>query len=139
MFLITDTKRMIDDINCSSFWLGLWGAALNIPQVAGGLLFLPRLEAALILFACVGSVVIAAQMHKRAPFTRRTSWAHLPWIPLLPYLAQSMALENLVTPFGLWLAYVVATIALSLVLDVRNLWLYYVAGDDQFEAADRRS
>ena len=137
MFLITDTKRMIDDIKKSSFWFGLWGAALNIPQVIGGVLFLPRLEAILILIACVGSVMVAAQMHKRAPLTRLTSWVHLPWLALLPYLAHSLLIEGVSTPFGLWLAYVAAVIAISLILDVRNLWLFYFTDQDQFEGADR--
>lgn len=137
MFLFTDAMRMIDDINKRSFWLGVWGAALNIPQVIGGILFLPHLEAVLILIACVGSVMIAAQMHKRAPFTRLTSWVHLPWLVLLPYLAVSLLNQGTGTYFGIWLAYVAITIAISLVLDLRNLWLYYQGNNGTFEAARR--
>ena len=135
--MVLDAFKMIDDINKRSFWFGLWGAALNIPQVVGGLIFVTRLEAVLILIACVGSVLVAAQMHKRDPFTRLTSWVHLPWIPLLPYLAHALLAEGVETPFGAWLAYVVAVIAISLVLDVRNLWLFYFTDKARFEGAER--
>lgn len=137
LFLITDTKRMIDDINRSSFWFGLWGAALNIPQVIGGFLFLPRLEAALILVTCAIPVVIAAQMHKRRPFTRLTSWVHLPWLLLLPYLVVTLLEEDLSTVFGVWLAYSTAVIAISLVLDLRNLLLLYFTDNGKFENSER--
>lgn len=137
MLLIIDTMRMIRDIDRGSFWLGMWGKALNLPQIIGGIWFLPRLEATLILIACVASVVIAAQVHKRSPFTRLTSWVHLPWLPLLPYLIHALQSEGVGTPFGIWLAYVTATIAISLILDVRNLWLYYLTDNGQFEAAGR--
>jgi len=137
MFLITDTKRMIYDINRSSFWFGLWGAALNIPQVIGGLVFLPRLEAALILITCAVPVVIAAQTHKRAPFTYLTSWVHLPWVPLLPYLVASVREEGLSTVFGVWLAYCATVIAISLALDARNIVLVYFTDNSKFEGADK--
>jgi len=137
MFLYTDTKQMIDDINNRSFWFGLWGASLNVPQVIGGVIFLPRLEAALILIACVASVMVAAQMHKRMPFTRLTSWVHLPWIPLLPYLVSSLIEEGIGTLFGVWLTYVTVTIALSLVLDIRNLILQYFTNNNQFEGKNQ--
>lgn len=136
MFLVTDTMRMINDINRRSFWLGIWGRSLNLPQIVGGLWFLPRLEAVLVLIACVGSVAIAAQIHKRSPFSRLTSWVHLPWLLLLPYLTDSLLDEGVRSLFGIWLAYVSATIAISLVLDARNLWLYYLTDNARFEGAD---
>lgn len=137
MFLITDTKLMIDDINNHSFWLGVWGKALNIPQVIGGIIFLPRIEAFLVLIACVGSVLVAAQIHKKAPFSRLTSWVHLPWLALLPYLFASLRDEGVGTFFGLWLAYVAVTMVVCLALNVRNLYLYYLTDNSQFEGVSR--
>ena len=137
MFLITDTKRMIDDINNHSFWLGVWGAALNIPQIIGGFIFLPRIEAFLVLVACVASVSVAAQMHKNAPFTRLSSWVHLPWLALLPYLLTSLRDEGVETFIGLWLSYVIVTMVICLALNVRNLYLYYFTDNSQFEGGNR--
>lgn len=74
--LIRDSFAMITDLRRNAPGIGHWGAALNIPHVVGGLIFIQQLEALLVLVTCVVSVMVAAQIHKRAPYSRLTSIVH---------------------------------------------------------------
>lgn len=135
MYLIKDAFAMIADLRQHAPGIGRWGGLLNIPQIVGGLFFLPRVDAALILAACIGSVVVAAQMHKRTPFTRLTSIVHVVWVPLFPYLLTVVMAHGVSDAFGVWLACVVVTMGVSLVLDVWNLVLYAFSRNRQFEVS----
>ena len=104
--------------------------------MVGGLVFISRIEAALVLVTCVFSVVVAAQIHKRHPFSRLTSLVHVVWLPLFPMLVEGLMTEGAVGAFGIWLAYVVITMAISLVLDVWNIVLALFTRNNAFEGAD---
>ncbi len=133
---VKDARNMILDLNRVSPFLRIWGPALNVPHVVGGLVFIGRYEAALVLATSVFSVVVAAQIHKRSPFSRLTSLVHIVWLPLFPLLLEVLMTEGAVGAFGIWLAYVVVTMAISLVLDAWNLILYVFTRNNAFEGAD---
>lgn len=133
---VKDARDMITDLNRVSPFLRVWGPALNIPHVVGGLIFIGRIEAALVLATCVFSVVVAAQIHKRRPFSRLTSLVHVVWLPLFPVLVDVLMTEGAVGAFGIWLAYVVVTMAISLVLDAWNIILILFTRNNAFEGAD---
>ncbi len=135
---IRDAKSMIDDLNRTSPFMRVWGPLLNAPMVLGGLVFIGHFEAVLVLVTCVGSVLVAAQMHKRAPFTRLTSLVHVVWVPLFPYLLQELLDRGVGDIYGAWLAFVTVLMGVCLVLDGRNLALYFSSSpNNKYEGADR--
>lgn len=135
---IRDVKSMIDDLNRTSPFMRVWGPLLNFPMVLGGLVFIRHFEAGLILVTCVGSVLVAAQMHTRVPFTRLTSLVHVVWLPLFPYLVQVLMEQGVADLYSVWLAFVTMTMGVCLVLDGRNLALYFSSSpNNKYEGADR--
>ena len=133
MFLLKDAISMTKDIDKSSRLFGLWGKVLNLPHVIGGIIYINRPEGLFILLTAIFSVLVAAQIHKRQPFSRLTSLVHLVWIPLFPYLVQRVTEIGLSTAFGMWLAFSTLMMGISLILDVRNLILY--RNNKKFESA----
>lgn len=131
--LVNDTRNMISDLNRESPFMRIWGPVLNVPHVVGGLVFVVQPEATLVLVTAIFSVVVAAQIHKRSPFSRLTSLVHVVWLPLLPMLVDALAREGVKGVYGTWLAYVVVTMGISLVLDVRNIGLYAFTRNNRFE------
>ncbi len=136
MSWIHDAWKMIGDLQRTSPFMRVWGPALNAPKVLGGLIFINRFEGVLILISCVASVLVAAQIHKRVPFSRLTSLVHVVWVPLFPELIRTLTTEGLETFFGIWLGYVVVTMGVSLFFDARNIVLYLIRQDAKFEGAD---
>lgn len=134
---IRDVKTMIEDLQRVSPFMRVWGPLLNGPMVLGGLVFIYRFEAVLILITCMGSVLVAAQMHKRAPFTRLSSLVHVVWLPLFPYLVQALTERGVVDLFSAWLAFVTLTMGICLVLDALNIALYFSSSNNKYEGADR--
>ena len=135
MFLISDTIAMIKDIDRSSRLFGFWGKMLNIPQVIGGIVFISEIEAILILITCAFPVIIAAQIHKKAPFSRLTSIVHILWLPLFPWLIWTLMETGVHDLYTGWMTYVVVVIGLSLIMDVRNILLYRFSKDQKFKVA----
>lgn len=132
---IKDTIAMMSDIDRKTPWVGHWGKVLNAPQVLGGIAFITRPEAALILVACVGSVLVAAQIHKRTPFSRLTSIVHIVWLPLFAYLLNQLMTGGVNNFYDGWLVFVTVTIGISLVLDVWNLVLFIFTRNNAFEGS----
>lgn len=134
---IRDVKCMIEDLQRVSPFMRIWGPLLNAPMVLGGLVFFYRFEAVLILISCVGSVLIAAQMHKRVPFTRLSSLVHIVWLPLFPYLVQVLIDRGVVDLYSAWLAFVTLTMGICLAFDALNIALYLSSSNNKYEGADR--
>lgn len=134
---IRDVKNMIDDLQRVSPFMRVWGPLLNAPMVLGGLVFLNHFEAVLILVTCVGSVLVAAQMHKRVPFTRLSSLVHVVWLPLFPYLVQVLMEQGVADLYSAWLAFVTVTMGICLLLDGLNIALYFSSSNNKYEGADR--
>ncbi len=134
---IRDVKNMIEDLQRVSPFMRVWGPLLNAPMVLGGLVFINRFEAVLILASCVGSVVVAAQIHKRVPFTRLSSLVHVVWLPLFPYLVQVLMDRGIADLYGAWLAFVTLTMGICLALDALNIALYLSSSSDKYEGADQ--
>lgn len=133
---IKAAKAMIDDLTRVSPFMRVWGPALNGPMVLGGLIFIGHFEAVLILLSCVFSVLVAAQIHKRSPFSRLTSLVHIVWLPLFPLLIQTLMGHGLGSIYGAWLAYVTVTMGISLVFDAWNIAVYLFSKNSKFEGAD---
>jgi len=133
---IKDAKAMIDDLKRVSPFMRIWGPALNGPMVLGGVIFIDHFEAVLILISCVISVLAAAQIHKRLPFSRLTSLVHIVWLPLFPLLVQTLMADGVASLYGAWLAYVTVTMGISLAFDVWNVALYLLSKNSKFEGAD---
>ncbi len=134
---IRDVKNMIEDLQRVSPFMRVWGPLLNAPMVLGGLIFLYRFEAVLILVTCVGSVLVAAQMHKRMPFTRLSSLVHVIWLPLFPYLVQTVIGQGVVDAYSTWLAFVTVTMGVCLAFDALNIALCLSSSNNRYEGADR--
>lgn len=124
MNLLTDPLKMIRDIRALDGGIGNWGAALNIPQVLGGLIFINKPEGLAVLLTVLLTLLVAGQIHRRENFSRLTSICHLPWLVLVPWLLMRMVTQDHSLILSLWLGYVVITIVISLVLDARELWLF---------------
>jgi hypothetical protein len=133
---IKDAKAMIDDLRRVSPFMRVWGPSLNGPMVLGGLVFISHYEAVLILISCVISVLFAAQIHKRSPFSRLTSLVHIVWLPLFPLLLKAVSSHGVGDIYGIWLGFVTVTMGISLAFDVLNTALYLLSKNNKFEGAD---
>jgi len=134
---IRDVKSMIDDLNRTSPFMRVWGPLLNFPMVIGGLFFISHFESVMILGTCIGTVLVAAQIHKRAPFTRLSSLVHVVWLPLFPYLVQVLIDRGVADLYSAWLAFVTLTMGICLALDALNIALYLSSSNNKYEGADR--
>ena len=136
MFLVLDAISMIKDIRSKGGAIDLWGKALNIPQLIGGLIFVTTIEGQMILAMLIVTLVVAGQIHKRTPFSRLIGICHLPWIILLPWLVVRLDTIDYSTGMRFWLYYVSVTIAVSLVLDVMEVFRY-VKGEKSYTWSQR--
>ena len=120
--------RMIQEIRTIGGGINRWGAALNIPQIIGGVVFIGTPEGAAILLVELSCLLIAGQIHRRERFSRLISICHIPWLFLLPWLIWRFAIVEHSAALTIWLAYVIAAIAISLVFDVIELMRYAKGG-----------
>ena len=131
-----DAMSMIADLHRVSPWIDRWGAALNVPQFVGGLIFWRQEFGLMVAGACLITLIIAGQIHRAQPFSRLTSLSHVIWLPLLPALIGLLSFGMPQTPYEYWLFYVVVTMTICLLLDAANLILY-VFRRDRFLADPR--
>jgi len=131
MFLLRDSIRMIREIRKKGTAIRLWGGALNIPQLVGGVIFIWTIEGLAVLATVILTLVIAGQIHRRAPFSRLTGLCHLPWLALLPWLVWRLVSVDQGWPLAVWLAYVSAAIAISLLFDAWDV-ARYLRGERRF-------
>ena len=123
--------HMIRDIRALGGAISRWGAALNIPQLIGGLIFISTPEGVAILLTEILCLLIAGQIHRRHKFSRLISLCHIPWLALLPWLVWRVLTVDHPLILTLWLFYVIVTIAVSLAFDIREV-LQYRKGDKVF-------
>ena len=129
--VLIDPFRMIRDIRAElSRAMGLWGPALNIPQVVGGIVFINRAEGAVILIAWALMIGCAGFIHRHMPFSKLTGICQVWWLPVLPWLIERALSYNSFTPFVIWLWYVIITMTISLILDVIGVY-QYIATDNK--------
>ncbi len=115
---------MIRDIGRASRAVNIWGAALNVTQIVGGMAFIGTIEGKVILATVVLTLVIAGQIHKRAPFSRLIGLCHLPWLALLPWLVHRLLTVDHSIPLQVWGYYVALTIGISLLFDAGDIYRY---------------
>jgi hypothetical protein len=125
MWLISDILRMMRDLRRNAPAIYAWGGALNMPQLLGGLYFFERAEAKLVLAGVVISLMIAAQIHRRAPFSRLAGICHVIWLPLVPMLLASAMRPELGSVYRSWASYVALAMGISVVLDVYDLYRFF--------------
>jgi len=124
VFPVLDAFRMIQDIGRESRAVYFWGAALNVTQLVGGLVFITSLEGQLVLVTLVVTLIVAGQIHKRARFSRLIGLCHLPWLALLPWLVYRLLTVDSSIALRAWGYYVAATIAISLMFDAIDIYRY---------------
>jgi len=124
LHLLRDALRMIRDIGRASRVVNLWGAALNIPQLIGGLAFITALEGQLVLATVLLTLVVAGQIHRKTPFSRLIGLCHIPWLALLPWLAYRLLAVEHSMPLKVWGCYVALTISISLIFDAADVYRY---------------
>jgi hypothetical protein len=124
MKLLLDPFRMIRDIGRASRAVNAWGAALNVPQVVGGVLFLTTLEGQLVLATVIATLIVAGQIHRKMPFSRLIGLCHIPWLALLPWLVVRLLVQEHSIALQLWGYYVAMTIAISLVFDAIDVYRF---------------
>ncbi len=105
-------------------WLGmLIGANLVAP-----LFFLGHLEAQVTIAALLISMTLMTALTGRYGFSRILGLGHVAWLPLLAFLAGSVAEAPATSGFGLWLRSVIVLDAISLALDAADA-LRFLRGD----------
>lgn len=136
--LVRDAFSMIRDIGRVSRVVNAWGAALNIPQLIGGLLFIATIEGQLVLATLILTLVVAGQIHKRTPFSRLIGLCHLPWLALLPWLVYRLQTAEHSIALQIWGWYVAVVIAISLVFDAIDVYRY-AKGEKTFSWASSQA
>jgi hypothetical protein len=80
-------------------------------------------------------LMIAGQIHKRAPFSRLTGICHLPWLAMLPWLIWRLIIVEHFAILAAWLIYVAGTIMVSLTFDIFDIFRF-IRGDEKFSWAE---
>ena len=106
----------------------LWMMLLMTANVVVPLFFLGRLEAQVVLAAILSSLVLFTLLTARAGFTRLLGLGHLPWVPLIWFLATRLGEVSPDDFYGVWIRAVIALNATSLAIDTVDV-IRYVAGD----------
>lgn len=106
----------------------LWLFVLVAANGVAPLVFLQHFEAQMILGAMLVGATLMSLLTARFGFTRILGLGHIPWIPLLGWLAFRLGEIPADDAFGLWIRTVMVVNALSLVLDTADV-VRYVAGD----------
>ena len=95
-----------------------WGAWL-IAVNAACLLFIQHIEAQVTLAAVGVAVLAQALIYQRKRFIRLLGMTHLPWVPMLTWIALRLdTLPGGETAFHAWLVVLMTTNAVSLAIDV---------------------
>ena len=95
----------------------VWGAWL-IAVNAACLLFIQHIEAQVTLAAVGAAVFAQALIYQRKRFIRLLGMTHLPWVPMLTWMALRFdTLPGEETAFRAWLVVLIATNAVSLAID----------------------
>lgn len=103
--------------------LGLFSANAVVPVI-----FLNHVEAQFVLGALLVGVCLMSLLTSHFGFTRILGLGHLPWLPLLVWLAfrlESIPAEDV---FGLWIRGVMLINSVSLLLDGADV-VRYATGD----------
>lgn len=135
---VRDAFAMIRDIGRASRVVNAWGAALNVPQLIGGLVFVATIEGQLVLASLILTLVVAGQMHKRTPFSRLIGMCHIPWLALLPWLVYRLQTTEHSVALQIWGYYVAVVIAISLAFDAIDVYRYS-KGEKTFAWASSRT
>ncbi len=106
----------------------LWLLALVTLNLAIPLGFASRPEAQATVVALFASMAFMTLLTGRFGFTRILGLGHLPWIPLVAYLATRLEQAPADEPFGIWLRAVIALDVVSLLVDTVDVGRY-LAGD----------
>jgi hypothetical protein len=119
--------------------IDVWGAVLNVPLLAGGLVFVYTVEGALVLASTLLSLVVAPAIHRRRPLSRLMGLSHLPWLALIPALVFWLFARDhghgIV--FQAWLVYAVAVMTVSTVFDVVDVWRWAATGNKTYAEPGR--
>jgi hypothetical protein len=124
MLIISDITKMIGDIGAANEKVNIWGGALNLPQIIGGLIFIYTIEGQLIFALEIIALIIASQIHKRFRFSRLMGLCHIPWLVLAPWLLYRTQTIEYQIFFLVWLYYVIITMFISIIFDVLDVYQY---------------
>jgi len=97
--------------------LQLWVGLLVGANIVAPLFLLEHVEAQITLATGLIGVTLMAALTGRFGFSRIVGVGHAAWLPLLVYLATSLAELPATTVVGLWLRTVIVLDAISLLLD----------------------
>jgi hypothetical protein len=106
----------------------LWMMLLIAANMVVPLFFLGHLEAQVVLVALLLSLMLFTLLTAKAGFSRILGLGHLPWVPLVWFLATRLGEVPPDDFYGIWIRAVIALNATSLVIDAIDV-IRYIAGD----------
>ena len=130
--LLLDPIRMVRDFETGlPRPVAIWGRALNLPQLVGGVIFIAEPEGALVLAGVILAMISAGRIHRFHPFSKLIGICHAWWLPVIPFVALRLASGEGSVFFLAWLAYTLVTMLVCIALDIRDFdrWLRGAAGD----------
>ena len=104
-------------------WL-IWVGTLLFVNAVVPLFFLGQREAQAVLAATMLAAIIQMVIFKAKGYVRLLGIAHLPWVPVVLWLASRMSAIGTDTLFGQWILAVIVIDGLSLVIDAVDVGRY---------------
>ena len=95
----------------------IWLLVLISANLITPLFFVERMEAQATIGALLTSIVLMTALTARFGYSRILGLGHLPWIPLLAFLATRLSSIPENDIFGQWLRVVIVLNSISLVID----------------------
>lgn len=134
---LRDFLQMRRDLVAARPGIDIWGAALNIPLLVGGVAFVYTIEGALILATTLLSLIVAPRMHRHRPLSRLMGVCHLPWLALIPALVWWLTRHHHGIVFDVWLVYAIAVMSVSVLFDVYDVWRYLATDNKTYADGGR--
>ncbi len=106
----------------------VWMMVLVAANFVVPLFFISTLEAQLVLVAAVFAMLIQVAIFTQAGFVRLLGLGHLPWLPLVIWLAGR--LDGAAGIFGLWLLILIVLNTISLLIDAVDVARYAMGERD---------
>lgn len=116
------------------WYIQVWAILYPLPQILGGLYFIQTLPGFVILAGRVLSLIVASQVHKRAPFSKLMGpIGHAHWLLIVPYLMYALNTQNPPKPLFWFVGYVLFTTFISGIIDVLEYLAYRKHGHIEFK------
>jgi hypothetical protein len=104
------------------FWIGF----LMVINMVVPWFFIGTMEAKVVLVATIIAAMLQMSIFRFKGFVRLLGLGHIPWLPVVVWLASRLGEMDIESPFGIWILSVVVLDGISLIIDFIDVGRYFL-------------